>query len=111
MGTTQRKTASEIQQQHESLKKDVIHAIKSVIEEKEITSIRLNTGNFITIRFIDKYSYLQIVGINKEDVDTLDHYESEDKLTFEELDLTKLIEILDMLEGDISEITDDEDEE
>jgi stage III sporulation protein SpoIIIAA len=111
METTQRKTASEIQQQHESLKKEVMRAIESVIEEKEITSIRLNTGNFITIRFIDKYSYLQIVGINKEDVATLDQYESEDKLTFEELDLTELIEILDMLEGDISEITDDEDEE
>jgi hypothetical protein len=115
MKTTQRKTAAEMLKQYNSSKKEIVKTIKDIVKEKEITSIRLNFDSRIAIAQIDD-DFLEITEINKKDVTIgievndglgIDY----DRCKFEDLELHTLISILNIIEGDISEITDDEDEE
>jgi energy-coupling factor transporter ATP-binding protein EcfA2 len=111
MAKTQRKTASEMLKQYNSSKKEILQTIKDIIKEKEITSIMLNPEFYILTDYVEKYSYLEIMQINQETVSLGCEGMDVDEYRFEDLKLDALVSVLELLEGDISEIIYDEDGE
>ncbi|MEY3311789.1 MAG: hypothetical protein RL348_1122 [Bacteroidota bacterium] len=111
MATTQRKTASEMLKQYNSSKKEILQTIKDIIKEKEITSISLNPEFYILTDYVNSDSYLEIIEINKKGVILGGEDFGWIEYRFEDLKLDALVSVLELLEGDISEIIYDEDGE
>jgi hypothetical protein len=106
MEKLQRKTASEIQKEVDLIKEQVIHSIKEIIEEKQIKYIYLDKEYQIMSYDFDDDNYFVIREILSDGVREYENVIIHDFIdkTFEELELSTLTDILNLLEGDISEI-------
>jgi hypothetical protein len=108
-----RKTSKEIQEEINGLKSYALKSIEELIEEKEITHIELANDYQVATAFVSQYAYYMIGAISKDGV--WEHDEGLDRLNeitpFSELSLDNAVYILSLLEGDISKIVDDEDED
>ncbi len=113
MKASPRQTASQIQQQHDSLKEEVIRTIKEIIEEKQIKLIEVHSDYHITSYYHNGNNYFTIKDIHSDGASEYEdsQYDNFETKSFEELELNTLIQILELLEGDITTITKGEDDE